>query len=73
LELGRIDCPARRYSSHHPYITFVLALLEGLLIEVAVFYGLHKLLPKVPGEIWFLAGAFLFMGWFFLCTLGGMV
>jgi hypothetical protein len=58
---------------HDPYIAFVVMLLEGLLIEVAVFFGLHKIFPKVPGEVWFLAGAFVFMGWFFLCTLTGMV
>jgi len=48
-------------------------LLVGALVEVAVFYGLHKIFPRVPGEVWFLTGIFVFMGWFFFCTLGGMV
>ena len=59
--------------AHHPYLAFFVALLEGLVIEAAVFYGLHKIFPKVNGEVWFLAGAFIFMAWFFLCTLAGMV
>jgi len=58
---------------HDPYIGFTVMLLMGALFEVPIFYGLHKMFPKVPGEVWFLIGTFFFMGWFFLCTLSGMV
>jgi hypothetical protein len=57
---------------HDPYIGFAAMLLVGVLVEVAVFYGLRKMFPKVPVEVWFLTGTFVFMAWFFLCTLAGM-
>jgi len=53
--------------------TFYIALLEGLVIVAGIAYGLHKLFPKVPSELWFLLAAFLFVGWFMPMAIGGSV
>jgi hypothetical protein len=54
-------------------VDFYIGLFEGLVVAVAIAYGLHKLFPKVPGEVWFLVAAFMFMGWYFLLAIAGSV